>query len=150
MALMPNLMHRLHGEYRSVRRREFLTPIRSLEVSFDESRRFESRKAFSAQLQHVLRKIEQRVALHVRTAFEDRLRQVSGSRPQLEHFRSRWESTNKISEPSTHWIAPRFVNLAGRNPGTDLLSVEKVDSRRNVNARIGVVNGHEMECLIGL
>src|SRR5258706_6687030 len=31
MALMPSLMHRLHGEYRGVRRREFLIPIRSLE-----------------------------------------------------------------------------------------------------------------------
>lgn len=81
MALVSNLVYRLHREYRSVRRREFLTPVRGLEVSLDESRCFESCQTFSAQRQHVLRTIEKRIALQVRRALEDSLRQVSGPRP---------------------------------------------------------------------
>ena len=142
VALVADLVHRLHRNHCGVRRTQSLGPIRSLEVRLDPLCDRESLEPVTAETQHVVREIQECVTRQVRATFEDALREEPWTRTQFENARPRWKRADEFGKTNAHWQPPGLIQLARRDPIADVLGVKEIDTRRNVGVWIGVVNEH--------
>src|SRR5687767_5772643 len=107
MSLVPNLVHSLHGNHRVVRLTKRVRPACRLEIAQHEFSPGGLSQPASAELEHGLREVEQRIECNVLAARKHMLCEKARPRPELQDARAGGETTqlicNRCAELRASW-----------------------------------------------